>query len=227
VPPRVAAAVLALAVAAAACSGGGDSVRERRASQARDAARDAGLSGDVQDFLALASRASTATFQVTYPAADESGAEIVVSQDPPDRRIDTVKGTKILESRIRHRSTSYLCRNQDSGWTCARTATGAAPLAGLFDEDAVRQTTLALKSAKVDYTFAVAGRRLAGVEATCLTTTRRRDRPGAARSPAAGTLCLSPDGVVLLIERPGQRLQASGYTTRPPKGTFTLPARPT
>lgn len=226
-PSRLAVIALAVALVAAACSSGGSSVADRRAGQARSAARDAGLSGDVQDFLAQASRASSATFQVTYPSTDRSGAEIVVTQEPPDRRIDTVEGAKVLESQIRQRRTDYLCRHQDSGWTCARTTTGAAPIVGLFDEDAIRQTTLALKAAKVDYAFTVASRRLVGVEASCLTTRLRPGHEAGPKAAPAGTLCLSPEGVVLLIERPGQRLAASGYTTRVPKGALALPARPT
>ena len=45
-------------------------------------------------------------------------------------------------------------------------------------------------------------------------------------SDPPGTVCLSSDGAVLLIERPGQTVQATSYKTTVADDAFTLPAEP-
>ena len=78
-----------------------------RADQVRDAAREAGLPDDVADVLATAARGATATFQVTY--AGTEGARFVVSQEPPDHRVDVIAAGKIVESRVLRDGTAYRC----------------------------------------------------------------------------------------------------------------------
>src|SRR5438477_13049382 len=62
---------------------------DEREKQARDLARQAGLSVDVQDFLARYASAAAHRFEVTY-APSPSGTTVVLVQDPPRRRVDVV-----------------------------------------------------------------------------------------------------------------------------------------
>lgn len=66
--------------------------------QLRDAAIEAGSSDAVADAFALAARADAATSQITYAGAD--GARLVVSQDPPRRRVDVTRGDGVVSSRL-------------------------------------------------------------------------------------------------------------------------------
>ncbi len=110
-----------------------------RADQVRRAAAEAGLADEVGDVLALAASGATATFQVTYGGSD--GAEIMVSQEPPNRRVDALKAGLIVQSQIVRDDVGYACEVPETGQAgdpldCTRTR-GAIPAHGTFTEDAL------------------------------------------------------------------------------------------
>ena len=76
--------LLAAVLLVAACGGGGDD-EPARAEQARQLAADAGLSEEVQDWLALAAGQPEADYRVEY-------GELVVTQEDGERRVDAGEG---------------------------------------------------------------------------------------------------------------------------------------
>lgn len=224
---RVTATALAVAALAAGCGGGGDGAADERAGQARQVGADAGLSEEVQDVLALAAGAVGATYTVVYvtPADGERPERrVVVAQRPPDRRIDVVEGA-VTDATILLDGTSYQCRNAEAQWNCT-TLVGDVPAVGAFDPASIRTAVEALAASADAFDFAVEHRTMLGVDATCLVTTLR---PGAADDPslgAAGTLCLSPEGAVLLAEGPAERLEAVEYRAEVDDAALVLPAQP-
>lgn len=86
----------------------------------------------------------------------------------------------------------------------ARAAMPADP--GPFDEAAVARLVERLAASRTEYTFVVEGRRMLGVTARCLVT-EPRDGTG-----TTGTLCVSPEGVLLLAEGATGELRASEYS---------------
>lgn len=222
--------VLVLAVAAgivlAACGGGGaDHVGDDRADQVRAAAQEAGLPDDVAEVLSLAARADSATFQVSY--AGTEGARLVVSQAPPDKRVDVVAGALVVESRVLHDQVAYRCEPDPApdakpgALSCERAA-GALEAAGTFTDDALDAFTDQLAASKDALTITVDQRTIAGVDATCLTSTPKAGTPIDGHGPGTDVLCLSPEGAQLLVDRDGDRLVADRYTTEVPKGTFDV-----
>jgi hypothetical protein len=57
-----------------------------------------------------------------------------------------------------------------------------------------------------------------------LTTTRKPGREQNSSLGAAATLCLSPEGAVVLVEVPSGSIRATTYSTVIPNDAFTLPA---
>src|SRR5205807_5511137 len=102
--------VVAAWLVGGAC-GGGQSATERaaraRADQARQVARRAGLPAAVQDFLARYATSAARSFTVNY-APDPGGTTIVLTQSPPDRRLDLVQGA-ITESFFATSAGSFDC----------------------------------------------------------------------------------------------------------------------
>ncbi|MGH9243399.1 MAG: hypothetical protein ACRD29_03590 [Acidimicrobiales bacterium] len=219
----IAIAAVATVVSAAACGDDPD-VGEQRADQVRRAAAEAGLSEEVQDFLVLAVGTADATFQVTYEIDDQTGARrVVVSQNPPDHRLDVVLPDGTVDATIRLDDDAYQCRQERSDWQCGRVEV-PTPEAAIFDAIELANRADELAAGTDDYDFAVEGRTLLGVEARCLVTTLK---PGHDTDPSRGdegTLCLSPAGVVLLVDNVGTRQEATAYTTDVPDGAFDLPA---
>lgn len=216
--------VLALVVVAAGCGEDSD-VGDERATQVREAALDAGLESSVADFLALAARGPTATYQATYPGPEE-GTDLVVANDPPDRRVDVLVDDETVEVRLVLDGEAFECaRDEASGGVgdCSRTDAIVEP-PGLFGDSAVDELTESLVERSEDFTFSVQTIPVAGVEATCLVTELRegRERP---ELGDRGTLCLSPEGVLLRVVQRGEELEATDYTTEVPDGTFVRPDR--
>jgi hypothetical protein len=219
------AAGIAVGLLLAACSGGGDDVGGDRADQVRRAARTAGLSAEVADVLALAARAEDATFQVAYAGTD--GARLLVSQEPPDRRVDVLAGDVVVESRVLHDHVAFRCEvdtakgAKPGALTCERAA-GALDAAGTFTHEALRAFTDQLAASKDELTITVDTRTIADTRATCLTTTPKAGTPIEGTGPGTDVLCLSPEGAQLLVDRAGNRLVADHYSTKVPKGTFDV-----
>lgn len=190
----------------------------------RDAATESGLEPEVADFLALASRGQTATYQATYPAP-ETG-ELVVANDPPDRRVDVVVDGKLTEVRLVLDGEAFRCAPTDDespDMTCERTDAFVEP-PGLFDDGRLDDLTTSLQQSSRDFDFRIEKAPIAGVEATCLITEIRegRSRPDLGRS---ATLCVSPEGVLLKVDQGEESLEAKSYTTAIPDGTFVRPDR--
>jgi len=212
VPSRTIAALLAAAVVLGGCGGDGGAgdLGDERADQARQAALDAGLDGDVADFLALVARGDTATYEVRFPGPAE-GTELVVRNRPPDRRVDVVRGDEVVEVRHVVDGEAYTCTRagDDGGFACERTdALVEGP--GLFAGDALDRLRDGLAERLDDYSFRVEAREVAGIEARCLVTERREGRDDPALGDA-GTICASPDGVVVLVDQAGERVEALDY----------------
>ena len=215
--------LLAAATLLGASCGSDDDPGDQRAAQAREAASDAGLDDEVADFLALAGRGPVATYQVTYPGP-EPGTSLVVANDPPDRRIDLVEDDVVVEVRLVLDGEAFECaREGDSEemGRCVRTDAVVEP-PGLFDEAALEELTSALGDRREDFTFQIATRPIAGVEARCLLTEirRGRERPELGER---GELCVSPEGALLRIDQGEESLEATDYTTEIPDNTFTRP----
>ena len=200
-----------LAVALGAC--GDDGTSDARAEQVREAADEAGLPDDVADVLALAARGATGTFQVTYPG--DEGSSVVVSQDPPNRRVDVVLGERIVRSQVVRGGVAYRCEPAEDGRDgelgCRRSQS-ALDAPGTFSPEALATFTEELGATADDIELTVEARTIAETDATCLVAT-----------PATGdpeTLCVSDEGAQLLVDAAGERLEASAYATDVPAGTF-------
>lgn len=213
-------------VAALALSGCGTDepdVGGARADQARTAALEAGLDADVADFLALAARGASATYQVTYPGPT-AGSKLVVANRPPDRRVDVVSDGEVHEVRLVVDGQAVTCARPGGLGDfepCVRTDAVADP-AGVFGAAAIEELTETLRDRVADFAFAVESRPVAGVEATCLVTRilAGRERP---ELGDGGTLCVSPQGALLLVDQGDEQLEASDYSTDVAEGTFARP----
>ena len=218
-----AATVTVVAVSALAGCGGGSDAGDQRADQVRAAAVDAGLEPEIADFLALAARGQTATYQATYPGPNPD-TKLVVANDPPNRRVDVLTDDVTTEVRLVLDGEAFTCpRNQDHDAieTCTRTdAVVEGP--GAFDDATLEQLTTSLRDRRDDFTFRIRRDTIAGVRASCLVTELK---PGHERSDlgADGTICISPEGALLRVEQGSDSLEALDYTTEIPEHTFVRP----
>ena len=217
-------AALVLAVMGAACGGDDDGVGSDRAAQVRAAAIEAGLDSEVADVLALAATGATATFQVTYEGSD--GAEVLVSQQPPNRRVDALTAGLIVQSQVVRDGIVYQCDLPADGKAgdaldCNRTS-GAVPAQGAFTLDALTAFTDELAAAADSVDLTVETRTVADVEATCLVSAPVAGTPIDGSGPGVDTICLSADGAQLLVDVGGERVVAADYSTTVPEGTFDI-----
>ncbi|HZQ28510.1 MAG TPA: hypothetical protein VFA94_12495 [Acidimicrobiales bacterium] len=181
-----------------------EQVARQRSAQAAQAARDAQLPKDVQDFLARAAGAAGHRYTVTY--AGPGNGKTVLTQRPPDRRIDVV-AVDGSESFVHTGGTTYTCTQPPQGaWTCEKRASVEDPDLSLFTVESLGQTINALAASRHQFRFAVTTRKLAGTTATCLVTT-----PLAGGQ--AGELCIAGNGAVLLIDTPQRQLTAVRYSS--------------
>jgi hypothetical protein len=202
----------------------GPDVADGRADQVRRAALEAGLDADVADVLALAARGATATFQVTYPG--EGGAAVLVSQAPPDRRVDALTAGLIVQSQVLHDGVSYACQlpagaQPGDDLECRRNRS-ASIASGTFTPEALAEFTTALADQLEAVDLAVESRTVADVEATCLVSTPKAGTVIDGTEPSVDTLCLAPDGAQLLVDVGGQRVVADTYRPSVPAGTFDV-----
>lgn len=228
--PGAAAAIVALALAAplGACGDDEPTAAEQRGDQIADAARDAGLSEDVAEVLALAAAEVDGTFRVAYELDDPDSdglLRVAITQRPPDRRLDVVRPDGTADATIAADDASYQCSRADGAWRC-ELLTEAPGEGGLFEEGAMQRLVDSLIAASSSYEFSTERRRLVGVEAHCLVTRLRADAPDDPTLGAEGTLCVSAEGARLLSEVPSGSLRATEYDTEIPDEAFRLPAEP-
>lgn len=213
--------LLLLPLALAACGDDG-SVADTRAEQVREVAADAGLPDEVTEVLVLAASGTEGTFQVTYPG--EGGTALVVSQAPPNRRIDVVTGERVAESRVFRDGVGYECTPPEDDPTgallCTR-AQGALQTPGAFTAEALDAFTTDLAESLDDLDLSVEQRTIAEAEATCLVAAPKAG-PTDGTGPGVETICLSAEGGQLLVDAGGERLVAEAYTTDVPEGTFEI-----
>ena len=191
-----------------------------RGDQIREAVDDAGLPDDVADVLVLAARGVDETFQVTYPG--EEGASLVVSQAPPDRRVDVVVGEQVVESRVFRDGVGYRCappaEDPSGALECTRSES-ALEAPGAFTDEALQSFTDDLIESRDEIDLSVETRSIADVEATCLVAAPKPG-PTDVSGPGVETICLSDEGAQLLVDAAGERVVADAYTTDVPDGTF-------
>lgn len=217
-------ALLLLCSVVAGCGDDGGDVGGDRADQVRRAAREAGLADDVSDVLALAATGATATFQVTYGGRD--GAEILVSQDPPNRRVDALTAGLIVQSQVVRDGVGYTCELPEGGQPgdpleCDRTR-GAIEPQGAFTAEALTAFTDELARSRDAIDLTVETRTIAGADATCLVAAPVAGTPLDGAEPSVDTICLSPEGAQLLLDSDGERVVATAYSTEVPDGTFDV-----
>ena len=215
---------LGLAVVAVRDGDGGADLAEDRARQVREAAADAGLGADVAEVLALAARGATATFQVSYPGTE--GASLVVSQDPPNRRVDVLQAGLLVQSQVVRDGVAYRCRLPARGrpgdeLDCTRTG-GAIEGPGAFTEEALTTFTEELAASLDALDVTVEERTIAGTRARCLVTAPKAGTQLDPEGPGVDTICLSDEGAQLLVDRGGERVVADDYSTTVPSGTFDV-----
>lgn len=216
-----------------------DRTADRRAEQARELADEAGLGPEVREFLATAAAVSGTTYRVTYATEDVRRGDLVVTQLPPDRRIDISVdegGERVTRSIFATEEGTFTCRRGSSGesavggtdeeiWFCATTSTEPA-VPGAFAEGSLTATVDDLRSAAIDYELRVEDRELLGVAATCLLTVLKPGRESDPTLGPSGTLCVSDDGVPLLVDRPAGRLEATDLSRDVDPSLLELPAAP-
>jgi hypothetical protein len=144
----------------------------------------------------------------------------------PDRRVDIqgAAGADSLDRIVVKGPATFSCHRGGGRWTCQKGSSPAAPN-GPFTPDAVAQTIAGLVQLSGAYTFAVTPRRVAGVEASCLSVDRK---PAEKADPAIadhGAMCIAANGVILRLEGAGRPLDATSYRPSVPSGAFDLPAR--
>ncbi|WP_436795319.1 hypothetical protein [Actinospongicola halichondriae] len=219
---RSATILIVLGLLVTACSDGTD-VGDDRADQARTAALDAGLDADVADFLALAARGQTATYQATYPGPD-AGTSVVVANRPPDRRVDVVADDLIVQVQISLDGVGYTCpRDEEAGEivSCERTDAIVEP-PGAFGTAAMDSLSASLADRIDDFDFTLETSAIAGVEARCLVTNVKSGRERAELADS-GTICVSPEGALLRVAQGDEVIEATDYTTEIPDNTFVRP----
>lgn len=227
--PLRAGALVALVVALAA-SGAcgddseGDALGDERADQVRTAALESGLPEGVADVLALAARGTTATYRVSYPGTE--GAAIVVSQEPPNHRIDIVAGEVVVESRVVRDGISYRCTLDGepavgTPLDCQRQGS-AVDAPGAFTDEALDELARSLADSTDRFDLNVEDRTIADTSATCLVTAPKAGTPIDGEGPGVDTMCLSPEGAQLLTDSGGERVVADTYSTEVPEGTFEV-----
>jgi hypothetical protein len=217
--------VLLLIAALGACGDNDDGATDQRAGQVRDAAEEADLPDAVVDVLVLAARGAGGTFQVTYPGED--GTSVVISQAPPDRRVDVIAGERILQSQVIRGGVGYRCtppEDDPRGELVCRRSQGAIDAPGAFTEEALQAFTDELAASRDDLELSVEERTIAGADATCLVATPATG-PGDEQGTGVETICVSEEGAQLLVDAAGERLEASAYTTDVPQGTFDTDTR--
>src|SRR5205085_3116146 len=109
-------------------------------------------------------------------------------------------------------------------WDCGEVGVAPSSTAGVFSPTVVQAAISTFRERAADYDFRVEDRSIAATNARCLVTTLKAGHSTDSTLGATGTLCLSSEGAVLLIETPSGSVSATQYTTTIPSDAFTLPA---
>ena len=197
-----------------------------KADQGRSIAEEAGLPADVADFFAQASGGTRAPYRVTLTTTDTAGKplHVTTTERPPDERVDTFHADGTIDASITTQGHHYQCTMAANHWDCGDLGTASTSSGQIFGATAVQLAIDRFRQRAGDYDFRVEPRAIAGASAKCLVTTRK---PGHEQDPTVGasaTLCLSPEGAVVLAETPSGTLTATAYTTAIPPDAFALPA---
>ena len=218
--------MVVLALALAGCGDDdGPSAAEARSDQIREAVAGAGLADDVVDVLALAAAGTDATYRVAYELATTDGdvQRVELTQRPPDRRLEVTNADGTAVATIAVDGTFHQCQ-LDETWSCSEVGETEAGGGVTLDPDAVTRLASSLAHGADRYDLSVEHRDLVGVDATCLLAQLRADVDATDDEGAAGTLCVSPEGALLLTERAQERLEAVDYTAEVDDDAFALPA---
>jgi hypothetical protein len=213
------------ALLASACGGSHNSLAATRSAQARQVAKDAGLPPAVQDVLARAATSATRTFTVRYKLAVAGSTTIV--QDPPRRRIDLVLGSGadvVTRTTLINGDGTFGCTRTAGAWTCKKTSDKTSDFGPLALGD-VEKTTADLAAARASYAFRVERRTIARTKVDCLVTELRPGQPPDPARGNRGVLCISGEGVPLLIEGAKTVVTATSYRADAPASAFRLPAK--
>jgi hypothetical protein len=213
--------IVVLALVAVSCSQhetAAEKTANQRQNQAREVAKKAGLSQPVQDFLAQYATAADNSFTVTY-GPSPAGASIVLMQHPPLRRIDVVV-PPVTRSVFVTKAGTFDCVLDNQTWGC-QTAQQQEGTPGLLAPADIERTAAELKAAQTNYTFSVTKKKVAKTDTRCLVTTPKPNVSG-----GGSTLCLSPEGAVLLVQGTGNPLTAVKYSTSVDDRLLKLPTAP-
>lgn len=214
--------LLVVVLGVAACGGQAPT----KADQGRSIAEQAGLAPDVASFFSLAASGANATYRATVDTKDANGnpLQVTTTRRPPDTRLDTFHADGTVDSTISVDGRSYQCTMAANHWDCGELGVSPSTSVQVFNPTAVQSAIDRFRQRANDYDFRVEDRQVAGISARCLITTRK---PGHDQDPSLGasaTLCLSRDGVVVLVDVPSGSITATAYTPTIPEDAFTLPA---
>jgi hypothetical protein len=215
-------AVILGAMATTAC--GGHSTT--KADQGRSIAEQAGLAPEVASFFALAASGATATYRSTVQTTESNGnpLQVTTTERPPDSRFDAFHADGTIDSTIAVGGHSYQCTMAANHWDCGELGVAGSTTGQVFSPSVVQGAIDKFRERASDYDFRVEDRQLVGVKARCLITTRKPGHDQDSSLGATATLCLSPEGAILLVETPSGSLTATSYSTTIPDDAFKLPA---
>jgi hypothetical protein len=214
---------VALTALVSACGGGGGSASD----QGRSIADAAGLPKDVGDFFSLATTGLNATYRVTLDTVDTAGkpVQVTTTQRPPDVRFDAFHADGSVDSTIATGGQRFQCAMTNNTWQCGELG-ATDPIGEVFDPKTVTDAVTKLQQQADVYDFRTEPRTIAGVSARCLVTTPKPTAASGSGAPQSATMCLSPEGAILLVDVPTGTITASSYSTTIPDDAFTLPADP-
>jgi hypothetical protein len=165
---------------------------------------------------------------MTIQTTDTDGKplQVTATQQPPKARFDAFHADGSIDTTIAADGRNYQCTMNANHWDCGELGP-ADPGGEVFGPDAIRAAIASFSKRAGDYDFRIESRSLAGISARCLVTTRKPGRESDASLGATATLCLSPEGVIVLVDVPTGSIAATAYSTTIPPDAFTLPAPPT
>jgi hypothetical protein len=211
-----------LLLGAAACGGHA----QTKADQGRSIAEQAGLAPEVAAIFSLAASGMNATYRATVDTTDTAGKplQVTTTQRPPDARFDAFHADGTVDSTISTGGRRYQCTMTANHWDCGELGATPSSSEEVFNPSAVEGAIDGFRQRANDYDFRVEDRQMVGITARCLVTTRKPGHDQDSSLGAEATLCLSPEGAVLLVAVPSGSLTATAYTTTIPGDAFTLPA---